>query len=213
MFKFRKQKPFVLSQTNCVPLNAVMRVLKLKQLYSAPIVNRAEVILKDVTISIEAFSSVVDAEGGKVHMCVLTGRYESDGIMSTRVVSSFSAEIFVRLYEDGKTAPRIAYEGWHSLTCENSRYHVMFEAPDRFKFAYEKGNGELGSWVYSIDALRLDELPCEPVHARLYTARIRTLGHLKGWKRSQLLQATGDTAVVAGAEEILAKFGYQFKPE
>jgi|GEM_PF-6643677 len=211
MFGRSKKKDTVLSQSDCVPLNAAMLALKVLQRSSAPLFNRGEVVLKDVAIKTYPFAQVVDAEGGKVHDCTLNGHYEADGI-GGRVSHHFAASFFVRLYENGKV-PCLAHEGTHELTLNCAKYRVRTESPTRLKLGAIDRQGVVINWCHSDDIKRLEELPCPEVHATLYSARIRTLGHLKAWNRSQLLEATGDTSAVAGAEKILAHFGATFKPE
>lgn len=208
MFKFSRARKFVLSQTNAVPLNAVDRILSIYYKLWSRHFKRGEVVRKDVTITMEPFASVVDAEGGKVHLALLDGHYEIDG-----VTHHFSASICVRLYENGNKSPSIAYEACSDVTINGAKFVVVFEAPDRFRFASMVGHEIRGSWRHSDEALPLSVLPCEPIHHILYGFRIRTLGHLKAWKRSQLLKESNDISVVSGAEKILAAFGYQFKPE
>ncbi len=210
MFKFGKKKPLVLSQMNLVPFRAAEAVLKAYfEICEPPIFNLVAPTIKHATILVEPFSEIVDEEGGQVHLCTIEGHFEyrSFGQM---VSNPFSAAFCLRLYKHGK-APCIATEGWHDMNVDSSKLRVHFAPDGSFKFAGMRGDEVVGSWHYSTDLLPLRSLPCSGVHAALYAQRITRLGYLRQWTKDQLLEATKDVAVVAGAEEILKHYGLTFR--
>ncbi len=214
MFRFKKQKPVVLSQTNVVPLNATMAVIKAYYaLCVAPIFNRSEPSLKDVRISIDPSSYETATKGGEVHRCVLKGHYEADGI-GCKVNFPFLAEMLVCLYGDGN-APHIAWQGYHRLTLESTTLTAIFSDTEHFEFATETDERKVvGPWHSSDDLKTLNQLGL-PVRLEnhLYSLRIRTLGQLKQWKRSQIVADMDDVSLRAALDIAVEKLGITLKPE
>lgn len=213
MFGFGTQKSVVLSQTTCVPLNAVMLVLKLhQQLCSAPLF-KGEVLLKDVSIKMTPCSDTVDLEGGQAFKCALKGHYEAPGIGS-RSSYGFCAVIFMRLHQDGGVAPHIDYQAKHTLTLEYTELEIVFGAPDRLVFAERRSGKAIGPCYRSEDAKQLGELGLpDRLENYLYALRIRTLGHLKAWKRSQIVVDMDDVSLRAALDGSLEKLKIALRAE
>ncbi len=119
------------------------------------------------------------------------------------------AEITVLVYRDGRD-PKI-HDSHHLLIFAGS--HRVKWTPKKVEVEFDNPFGD--SWWRSSDDLkRLDELDL-PVRLEnyLYALRIRTLGHLKQWKRGQIVADMDDVSLRAALDIAVENLGVKLKAE
>ena len=196
---FGYHKPAVLSKKHMAPANLALAAVEL-------LVER-RVSWVDVSVKLIQRDHNVAQDCSSGYCANVRGYFTQEGIENPTCAE---AEIYIRLYRDGRS-PHVE-QGGHKVAVDGRGEYRVRWTPAKIEIL-ESWKPVGGTWISSDDRKLLDELPCEPIHSDLYAVRIRTLGHLKAWTRSQLLEATQDSAVVRGAEKILAAYGCTFRSE